>query len=183
MCTADHYPPSCPSPLPCSAGLLADLSSQSQYCQQQGSGSGASRLAFCLDSHTGAGCSASEAAVGERASGRRQYIGGWPLPDHAGQLAVMLCVVWLASVCSPPSTNQCTLLLLSCRLSRQQHAGGLFLHQPPLTKQRMLSCVCCRLSRQQRAGGRSVPAPAPPACAHSATGRSCLLGPLCQSGV
>jgi hypothetical protein len=58
-----------------SAGLLAEFSSQSSYCQQQGSGSGASRLTFCLDTHTGAGCSASEAAVGERASGRRQYIG------------------------------------------------------------------------------------------------------------
>lgn len=69
---------SCPFLVSRSTGLLADAASQSLYCQQQGSGSGASRLAFCLDSHTGAGCSSSEAPVGrQRASGRRQYIGGW----------------------------------------------------------------------------------------------------------
>lgn len=63
----------------CRAGLLADYASQSQYCQQQGSGSGGSRLALCVDTHTGDGCnSSSSSAVGAdggSASKRRQYVG------------------------------------------------------------------------------------------------------------
>lgn len=61
-----------------SAGLLGDPASQSEYCQQQGGSSGSSRLALCIDTHSGGGCAASGEALGDSAAiGRRQYIGVW----------------------------------------------------------------------------------------------------------
>lgn len=63
----------------CSAGLLVDPTTQSQYCREQGGGGGGSRLALCVDTYSRDACNASSTAgaAGAGASRRRQYIGRW----------------------------------------------------------------------------------------------------------